>query len=174
MVKCRILGCNVVYRLGRQYMHDQECYQRHQEFLECDVEKLRCAIFEKADESVRIRRNIFKRNCFRWTLKPTDYAQRHTENIKSPLFGFDRKMFTCVWAQNCSKFILKVEVSSAPVTLRARFAVVQEGQVLQIFSSRGATTLREGQVAGTAVDLAPFKEDQDLDIKIIVITFTHS
>ena len=48
------------------------------------------------------------------------------------------------------------------------------GQVLQIFSSRGATTLREGQVAGTSVDLAAFKEDQDLDIKIIVITFTHS
>ena len=57
LVEFRILGCNVVYRLGRQYMHDQECYQRHQEFLECDVEKLRCAIFEKVSTIISIGTN---------------------------------------------------------------------------------------------------------------------
>lgn len=46
-IKCTITGCNNFFKRGIQSIHDMTHAETHQELLKTEVEKLRCAIYDK-------------------------------------------------------------------------------------------------------------------------------
>ena len=46
-IKCPVTGCNNFFKRGKQLVHDMNHAESHQAQLKAEVEKLRCAIFDK-------------------------------------------------------------------------------------------------------------------------------
>ncbi|XP_078383160.1 TNF receptor-associated factor 5-like isoform X1 [Oculina patagonica] len=169
VVKCPVKGCQNFYRREDKEAHFGAYQDSHQELLISEVERLQCEIYNGTG-GVKIKRVIRSVQCFGWRVKGSELKTK--AKLSSPLFGFDRSQFLCLWSRDKKLLSVGKVTGSSPITMKARFVGMRDDDVL-IFHKQFEATLKEGEKAGVKVPVGEFNDANEITIKLVLQVYTH-
>ncbi|CAH3172840.1 unnamed protein product, partial [Porites lobata] len=172
LYKCAVTGCNNTIALGMPLKALNERKKELGALVPVPIVYWRS--LTQTRTQAMFERDVTKTgNGFRWTLKLAD--QTEGKDPASPFFCFERCTFRCIWRRTCTpkKLELGQVISSKPLTVRARFGLIRDGEVDKIFKTRSPESICEGSSFSTEADLGRLTDVQELIIKVIILIYSY-